>query len=765
MKYIDFPLLFDTEPAKLALLSTFNFDPDYFERQLLRSKALAKARRIAIFMDAGQWQQLRLQDIPARWLNRRYLLVPVHQSSGVFHPKLHLTISDESWQVFCGSSNLTRAGCSHNLELLNSTKSEFDENGTEKHPIIARSAFHFFELVADKAMGEAGTLVKSWIREEKIARRWFADLPSSATSGEPCSLVHTLDGSLWDRLVALTKDSPPNRMLIISPFYDLDAEMFKRVRATWPKCRLEIIAQQHTSNLPVAAIKSARIPLELREVSCRPRRLHAKLLVWENEFGGGCFVGSANFTSAAWDARNVEACFFVPSPGEMITRLFDSQLSTHIVQVADFVAGTEREPESVVPDSESTMLSLRSATLTKTSRLRIQYRCAEKLAASALALSVRAGGEHRPRAAVPIPVAEESQHVIDLEPHVLADVHGAIVVSLVAKLPHGEQESAPLWLIQEDRLTFAPSDSDSAHSQSAVVENGFGIPEYLEELGRREGAQAIIEYLNRLNIHFHDGSKGFAPNRRFRVRQNDPFHPDILPEWWRATAFPQDDLQKAILLFVRRHEDRQLKKHATRGNINGMENFLDVLVAIVRLMYVYRIRGIVRTDQLVYHIGRCLEIATVGIHKDFDSSQGYLVTLSKNLSGNKRMLQDVANELNFSGYLDAVLLIAQMAETASGRPNPSSGGNDIGVYKVRPSTEPDRYVTLTRDGGQWKTYHDGVSGQIRRCLPELVAKLSSGMKAAGIRRPTADMTTAALKSFEMLTEDELASYRAKLPQD
>jgi hypothetical protein len=49
MKFLDFTTLFDTEPAILAILSTFQLDPDFFERRLLRCPALVKARRIVIF--------------------------------------------------------------------------------------------------------------------------------------------------------------------------------------------------------------------------------------------------------------------------------------------------------------------------------------------------------------------------------------------------------------------------------------------------------------------------------------------------------------------------------------------------------------------------------------------------------------------------------------------------------------------------------------------------------------------------------------------
>lgn len=108
MNYLDCFSLFEGKPAQIAFFSTFQFDPDFFERRLLRCPTLKKARRIAVFMDARQWQELLHRDVRARWLNRRYLVVPVNTGQGVFHPKLNLLLSESGGQVLCGSNNLTR---------------------------------------------------------------------------------------------------------------------------------------------------------------------------------------------------------------------------------------------------------------------------------------------------------------------------------------------------------------------------------------------------------------------------------------------------------------------------------------------------------------------------------------------------------------------------------------------------------------------------------------------------------------------------------
>src|SRR5207248_632867 len=120
-------------------------------------------------------------------------------------------------------------------------------------------------------------------------------------------LLHTYDGSLWDRLAAAVDPVPPSRLLVISPFHDKGGEMFKRVRGRWPNCHVEVLVQQKITVLPPLALSGGGAGVSLSELDNSKRRLHAKLLAWEADGNTGCLVGSANFTPAAFDARNVEA--------------------------------------------------------------------------------------------------------------------------------------------------------------------------------------------------------------------------------------------------------------------------------------------------------------------------------------------------------------------------------------------------------------------------------------------------------------------------
>ncbi len=721
MKFLDFTTLFEGEPASLAILSTFQFDPDFFERRILRCPSLVKARRVLVFMDATQWFKLLSQDAPAKLLNRRYLVVPVRPPHGVFHPKLHLLITQQGGQVQCGSNNLTRSGCSSNLELLNAIHINLDDPDDE--PVwLAQEAFGFFKQTCDDAEEHAGRIAREWLEELPTHAPWLtASMPPSAD--RKVMLAHTYEGSLWERLAAILDEIPLRKLLIISPFYDLDAGLLRRAHSRWPKCEIELVVQQQTTTLPVAPMKKLRSKVTLSELRNSSRRLHAKLVAWESSTGAGCLVGSANFTTAAFDSRNVEACLLLTEPGDLLPTLFDKHLAKRPIGFEDFTPGTEQEP--TIDDADSTSLRLTSALLTTDGHLRVAYRHTLNPTPTALRVAVRTPGEQRPRALFNVPNRENGTATLTPPESTLTEAHGALLASLIADTGGGREESPPLWVIQEARLTYEPSGEGSA-VKSPVEDTGEGLPEFLDELGRRDGVAAVVEYLQNLNIRFNDGAGGNQGQRKFRVRPRDPFHPDEAPDWLLQAPADSADLELAIDEFVDRHLRRRLRRHAKNGNINGMENFIDIFTALVRLLYVYHVRGVIPREMVVGYLCRLLEVASNGDDED-EESEGYLTSVATNL-GDSAYLQKVCAELNFIGHLRAALLIAQRVRFVQGE-------------RLRGLANPMR------------------PGE---CLPHITSTLKGAMEQLGLEAPSSDDISTALIEYNMFGEVDLADLRKEI---
>ncbi len=723
MKFLDFASLLDTEPANLAALSTFQFDADFFERQLLRCSALLKARRILVFMDASQWFNLLRQDVPARFLNRRYLVVPVRPPKGVFHPKLNLLVRADGGQVLCGSNNLTRSGCASNLELLNSF-SITPKKENEESVRLVQEAFAFFRRACDDADPETGRIARQWLEELPRDAPWItAELPS--TEKRAVSLVHTYDGSLWDRIASFLDGETPKRFLVISPFFDQEAELAQRIRRRWPKCQIEIVVQQTTTNLPVAALKKLRTGVVLSELRNSSRRLHAKLLVWESSKGTGCLVGSANFTTAAFDARNVETCLLVSDAEKFVSGLFDGQLAKCPLAFDKFDPGTEREPEA--GDFDSTTLQLTSALLTEAGELRVSYR--HRLAAkpSSLRLAIHTPGEQRPRASLNLPNKENGTATLHFPDSALKDAHGTVLASLVAEVGGKREESPSIWVIQEGRLTYEPSGEGSSSSKSKVEESGEGLTEFLEELGKRDGVSAVIEYLRHLNIPFNEGEGGRRGDRMFRLRVSDPFHADVAPDWLLNAKEGTTNLAEIIYDFVDRHEKRCLRKYAKHANINSMENFLVIFTELVRLLYVYHVRGFVHRLQMIGRLCNYVEIATCGFENDQDSSEGYLYGVYDNL-GDPDYLQEVCDELNFLGNVRAAFAIVQRIRYVPGET----------VIRKAPPKRPSE------------------------CLPDRGKRLREAIKKCDFNEPSKTDIMKALCDYKMFSVGELAELEKEI---
>src|SRR5688572_19067437 len=80
--------------GQFALVATYEFDPTFFERRVMRTKGFASAERVLVLVDRARYQDLMAGGTVGSGLNRDYLLVPVARPRSIFHPKIYLTLGD-----------------------------------------------------------------------------------------------------------------------------------------------------------------------------------------------------------------------------------------------------------------------------------------------------------------------------------------------------------------------------------------------------------------------------------------------------------------------------------------------------------------------------------------------------------------------------------------------------------------------------------------------------------------------------------------------
>jgi hypothetical protein len=167
-----------------------------------------------------------------------------------------------------------------------------------------------------------------------------------------------------------------------------------------------------------------------------------------------------------------------------------------------------------------------------------------------------------------------------------------------------------------------------------------------------------------------------------------------------------------------------LRRHERSANINGLSNFIDVMVATSRVLYVYLRRGVLTQPQVTSRLREYLNIFTgrIPLYRD-EEPTGYLARIYSNGNGNPGQLQKTFEEHNAAGHLRALLLVAQV---------------------VRGSQEAS---DVSQAGTQ---------------LPLLVDQIKLFENKIGLLRATASQIGRALEDYEMLTKQELALWTRDL---
>jgi hypothetical protein len=734
MKMVDFSSWFDADEARLAIFSSFEFEPMHFESRLMRSKALSGARRIIVFVDADQFQKLLTERPPARWINQRYLVVPVkRKSGGVFHPKLGLLLGEHHARLFCGSNNLTQAGSAHNLELLNSVVVTTGGDAPKlEHLHMVTAALDFFKACLEFSEPQAAKVAKRWLDDASGEFPWLAEAPASDRTDDKIELVHTLGGSIWDWLRKRLGKSVPRKIQVLSPFYDGDLRLLGRVRETWPACAVEITAQQRTSNLPAKQLGQFGKNVCLFDLEgAGSRRLHAKLVMVTTDDKTICLSGSANFTAAAFDGKNVETCLAWTAGNGIAKELFSGDFTRVSISPAEFEPGVEQPPEE--DTQPASPLFIKSALLDASGKLMVAYKVKDGIKIEKLGVAIQRLGESSPAVCLEVKGNSAGMAEFALKAELISSFGGAVVVFLTAE--SSGLTSPPTWLIQEHRLTHEASEGGEHQGRETEIrETGRGLVEQLVEIGTKEGQLQVIQYLANLSIRFDDEERKKHGRVGFRPHIRDPYRPDNAPLWMTDSVGQFPNIEAAILEFADRHEHKVLQRHCNRANINGLENFLDVLKTVTKLLYAYWRWGVVGKNQMIGRLTVYVDILTGGSEGDrqkdgdvFDDEKqgpfGYIAALSEMFQGNFNLLKKPFEENNVAGHLRALLLIAQTV-----RANPNESGCS------RPSL----------------------------CLQTKLGQVRKSLGTVKMWPPTSDKVAKALRDYEMLTEDEIAAWLKEL---
>jgi hypothetical protein len=305
----------------------------------------------------------------------------------------------------------------------------------------------------------------------------------------------------------------------------------------------------------------------------------------------------------------------------------------------------------------------------------------------------------------------------------LSAAHRRKLVEALAKarpLRWGKRSEAATDSKPAKKLDRRRSAAGDAVRETEVRETGRGLVEHLDGIGRQQGPAQLIQYLMKFRVHYREDSRGPGGGRGSRVKIRDPFHPDTMPDWLKLAREQFPDLGEAIYRFADRHRDKVLRRHEREANSNGLSNFIEVMVATSKVLFVYLRRGVLTQPQVTARLREYLNIFTGSIPEYRDEvTTGYLARIYSNGPGNPGPLQKTFEEHNVSGHLRALLRVAQVARG-------SADGSD--------------------------------ASQAASQLPMLVDQIKAFESRIGLGRATAVQIGRALEDYEMLTRQELALW-------
>lgn len=252
-----------------------------------------------------------------------------------------------------------------------------------------------------------------------------------------------------------------------------------------------------------------------------------------------------------------------------------------------------------------------------------------------------------------------------------------------------------------------------------------GLSQELRELVEREGLDAALEFLRNVRIRFDDGCKGSGRAPRFAIKVRDPERGGE-PNWWQDEGI-RTSWREALIQFASDHERLKLRRHAQRGNVNGVENFVNIFATVVGILFEYNHKGVLVDESLINWTLKYVRVACQGEESSDSSTSGFLATAVENLDGNTEDLVEQANKFALAAHLRAALLLAQ---------------------KVR---------WTERDAAQYPVP--------RTCHPRVLSDLQKSLRDAGIPWPSPEQTIAAIATYSVLTEEELSQWQFLLSDD
>ena len=297
-----------------ALLTTYSFDPIYFEAVYLSTLRKLGITNVVVLMDASMYDQL-LSDSNYqchRVSQYNYTLVRKENfHSGVFHPKVVLLFGEEEGSLIVGSGNLTYSGLANNDEVWNAF--HVYGNNSIHYPLFYQ-AWKYLSQSANQTSSLVSRQIDWMLEQSPWLHQETTDSTVLLSSGEECALLYnTAESTILDKLLLSIGDKRIVSIKVIAPFYDAEGDALSALKKQLAPKEMQCILDLERQSAPYSLLKTDTSTVFCKADSSNP--LHAKIFELQAEDETWLLCGSANAGNMALGtghyAFNDEVCILL----------------------------------------------------------------------------------------------------------------------------------------------------------------------------------------------------------------------------------------------------------------------------------------------------------------------------------------------------------------------------------------------------------------------------------------------------------------------
>lgn len=338
-----------------TVVTTFGIEFTAFEQVLMPQFLGAGAGNIVLLADPGM-VALTLAEgaAPPKTAGVDYIVHSPRSQGGVFHPKIIFQVGRDGARVVVGSANATSSGLAGNREVVSCVECSA---APSPERAFAVAVWHYLADLVEQTPGPVHDALlwlekyTPWLaqaEDDRNVRTWT--LADGSHLGFMANAVAE-ERSIVDRFVAEIGESPVERLLVMSPYWDEGLVPLRLLIGALNPSETVVLIQSNEERFPTQAALS--LDLVVKELSVSEavgaqvegsarRFSHAKLIIATAGDYDYVLSGSANCTLAALGTRqrrggNAEACIYrrLPAGGIVSDLKLDTSLTAPPLNLDD----------------------------------------------------------------------------------------------------------------------------------------------------------------------------------------------------------------------------------------------------------------------------------------------------------------------------------------------------------------------------------------------------------------------------------------------